>query len=224
MSSGHSVPHAAQPGSNSARSADISCSAAQNTAGVEDGDTLGEAVAAEQLGSAGGSAGAPAASSQSGPRPAQAGSGIKCAAGACGGNPGAAYEDEHGVDDIVGEPKAEEEAEVLDSSTAQPAIGSARAVGDSGGDTHGAADEDDQYLADDLDDEAEVEVELEGADRDHSAFLTNAEWRARPDNATLQARGEAAAMGAFLADAATVGLHGCAPRPLALQSPEILCQ
>ncbi len=68
----------------------------------------------------------------------------------------------------------------------------------------------DQYSVEDVADDEEEE-EVEGADREHSAFLTDAEWEARPDNATLQARGEAAAMGAFLADAATVGLHRYEP-------------
>jgi len=97
-------------------------------------------------------------------------------------------------------------------------------------------------VEDDVESEEEEEEEVEGADRDHSDFLSDAEWAARPPNATLQARqgallsylfrttgahhlvqlrqtacfsfcslqarGEAAAMGAFLADAAAVGLHG----------------
>lgn len=183
---------------------------------MEECGNPGEAEAAKELGAAGSSARGPATSSQSEPRTAQAGSGSGRAGGSStsGSVPSAEYAGGYSRDSDLDDPRAQEQLGGAASSTAKPGSGGARAAVDSNTSTLDAAVEGD-YLANDSGDEAEAEEELEGAEREHSAFLSNAEWRARPDNATLQARGEAAAMGSFLADAATVGLHGCATQPCA---------
>ena len=81
---------------------------------------------------------------------------------------------------------------LLSNAQRAPSLGSARKAKACGSHSTGSHNEEGEdgveELKVDVESEEEEEEEGEGADRDHSDFLSDAEWAARPPNATLQAR------------------------------------